>query len=208
MVATASPASEAATAVASGISFGLGEHVSCPFPQLLTPLLPSNTSLNPGTRPDPGSQNCRGHFQPSGWTAQDLPTVKPGLGLLMREPLKQENMQTLHSRGSGYCWIRYDIFVSTIKGTFAASHTLWGEGGRGLCLELRRQSKCSGSFDCLKQPTWKGPFGLIVCFHVLQQAGTSLGPTSCVHRLGSYPDLIRTSPPPKKKLKEEFHKLH
>lgn len=131
MVATASTASAAATAVASGISFGLGEHCSCPFSQLLTPLLLSNTSLNPGTRPDPGSQNCWGHFQPSSWTAQDLPTVRPGLGLLVREPLKQESMQTLHSQGSGYCWIRYDIFVSKIKGTFAASHTLLGGGWKG-----------------------------------------------------------------------------
>lgn len=32
-------------------------------------------------------------------------------------------MQTLHSQGSGYCWVRNDIFVSKIKGTLAASHT-------------------------------------------------------------------------------------
>ena len=56
MVTTAPTASAAAIAIASGISFGLGDHCSCPLPQLLTPLLLLNTSLNPGTRPGPGSQ--------------------------------------------------------------------------------------------------------------------------------------------------------
>lgn len=119
MVVTAPTAS----AVASGISFGLGDHCNCPLPQLLTPLLLLNTNPNPGTKPGPGSQGWRSHFQHSGWAAQDLLTIRPGLGLFILEPLKQENMQTLHSQGSGYCWVRNDIFVSKIKGTFAALHT-------------------------------------------------------------------------------------
>lgn len=107
----------------SGISCGLGDHCNCPLPQLLTPLLLLNTSPNPGTKPDPGPQGWRSHFQHSGWAAQDLLTIRPGLGLFILEPLKQENMQTLHSQGSGYCWVRNDIFVSRVKGTFAALHT-------------------------------------------------------------------------------------
>lgn len=56
MVATAPTASAAATAIASGVSSGLGEHCNCPLPQLLTPSLLLNTSPNPGTKPGPGSQ--------------------------------------------------------------------------------------------------------------------------------------------------------
>lgn len=149
MVATAPTASAAAPAIASGISFGLGDRCSCPLPQLLTLLLLLNTSLNPGTKPGPGSQGWRSHFQHSGWAAQDLLTIRPGLGLFILEPLKQENMQTLHSQGSGYCWVRNDIFVSKIKSTFAAllTHIETHLGLRGSC--VYRQSKRSGSFDQL-----------------------------------------------------------
>ena len=121
---TVATASAAAAAIASGIYFGLRDHCSCPLPQLLTPLLLLNTRLNPGSKPGPGSQGWS-RFQHSGWAAQDLLTIRPGLGLFILEPLKQENMQTLHSQGSGYCWVRNDIFVSKIKSTFAAllTHT-------------------------------------------------------------------------------------
>lgn len=145
-------ASAAATAVASGICFGLGEHCNCPLPQLLTPLLQLNTSLNPGTKPDPGSQNWRSRFQHSGWAARDLLTIRPGLGLFILETLKQENMQTLHSQGSGYCWTRYDIFISKIKGTFATSPTLflrgWGTKKAGhmtwfICSAQAANQQCS-----------------------------------------------------------------
>lgn len=159
MVTTAPTAS--AAAVASGISFGLGDHCSCPLPQLLTPLLLLNTSLNPGTTPGPGSQGWRSHFQHSGWAAQDLLTIRPGLGLFILEPLKQENMQTLHSQGSGYCWVRNDIFVSKIKSTFAAllTHTykhFFGCGGWMGRSWVYRQSKWSNSFDQFNKPELHG----------------------------------------------------